>query len=246
MGFLTSEKKIHPSEIIQQDWIFGALILGAMFVSVFFVMAKTAQVNGVSVASVAGKMSVVIPVFFGIFLYNEKITILKFLGIAIALVAVYLTSVKDDSGSNKNGNLIYPILLFFGSGAIDTTLKYIEINYVPEEDVAIFSGTLFSIAAIFGILILIIKYFKERTSFGFKNIIAGVVLGVPNYYSIIFLIKALQVDGFESSTLFTINNVGIVVCSTIIGLILFKEKLSIKNVVGVILALVGIVMVTFA
>ena len=47
--------------------------------------------------------------------------------------------------------------LFLGSGAIDTTLKYVEVNFVPKGDVSIFSGSLFGIAALFGILILMIK-----------------------------------------------------------------------------------------
>ena len=246
LGFTVSEKSTSFKEVVSQDWIFGALILGAMFISVFFVMAKTAQVNGVSVASVAGKMSVVIPVLFGILLYNESVTLLKISGILIALVAVYLASVKEETKIEKQNNLIYPLLLFIGSGAIDTTLKYVEINFVAKEDVSIFSGTLFGIAAFFGILILLFKTIKKTETFGFKNVIAGIALGVPNYFSIIFLLKALQVEGFESSTLFTINNVGIVIVSTLIGVILFKEKMTTKNIIGVFLAILGIVMVTFA
>lgn len=246
LGFLLSEKSTTLLEVFSQRWIIGAFILGAMFISVFFVMAKTAQVNGVSVASVAGKMSVVIPVFFGILLYNESVTLLKISGIVIALVAVYLASVKEETKIEKQNNLIYPLLLFIGSGAIDTTLKYVEINFVAEEDVSIFSGTLFGIAAFFGILILLLKTIKKPERFGFKNIIAGIALGVPNYFSIIFLLKALQVEGFESSTLFTINNVGIVIVSTLIGVLLFKEKMTTKNIIGVFLAILGIVMVTFA
>ncbi len=71
-------------------------------------------------------------------------------------------------------------------------------------------------------------------------------MGVPNYYSIVFLIKALQTDGFESSTLFTLNNVAIVIVSSIVGLILFKEQFSIKNKIGVSLAILGIILVTLA
>ena len=85
-----------------------------------------------------------------------------------------------------------------------------------------------------------------REPFGFKNIIAGIVLGIPNYFTIVFLIKAMQTSGFESSTLFTINNVSVVVVSTLVGLLLFKEKFSLKNKIGVILAIIGIVLVTIA
>jgi drug/metabolite transporter (DMT)-like permease len=246
MGFALAESSFSINEVPNQPWFLGAVFLGALFVSIFFVMAMTAQKNGVSVASVAGKMSVVIPVFFGVFLYNESVTILKIIGIIIALVAVYLASVKEDRKENKNAGLLFPILLFLGSGIIDTTLKYVEVMYVSEKDVSIFSGSLFGIAAFFGLIILVIKTIKKREVFGLKNIIAGVVLGVPNYYSIVFLIKALQNKGFESSTLFTINNVGIVVVSTIVGILLFKEQFSTKNKIGVALAIVGIVIVALA
>jgi uncharacterized membrane protein len=216
-----------------------------LFVSIFFVMAMTAQKNGVSVTSIAGKMSVVVPVIFGVILYNESVTFLKLVGILIALLAVYLSSVKEQR-SKKNGTLFLPVLLFIGSGTIDTLLKYIQENYVADEDISIFSGSLFGIAGIFAFFILVIKMVKKRTSFGLKNILAGIILGVPNYYSIIFLIKALQNKNFESSTLFTINNVAIVVVSTLVGLLFFKEKFSIKNKIGVAMAILGIVLVTIA
>ncbi|AUC86596.1 hypothetical protein CW731_15480 [Polaribacter sp. ALD11] len=245
MGFLLAERQIPISEIYLEPWFSSALVLGALFIGIFFVMAMTSQQNGVSVASIAGKMSVVIPVLFGIILYNESVTFLKISGIIIALVAVYLASVKEDK-SEKKGNLLFPILLFLGSGTIDTLIKYVQVNHVADEDVSIFSGSLFGIAAIFGFIILVMKSIKKRTPFGLKNIIAGIILGVPNYYSIIFIIKALQNNAFESSTLFTINNVAIVIASTLVGLFLFKEKFSIKNKIGVALAILGIVLVTIA
>ena len=245
MGFFFAERQVPISEIYLEAWFFGALFLGVLFVSIFFVMAMTAQKNGVSVTSIAGKMSVVVPVIFGIILYNESVTFLKIVGILIALVAVYLSSVKDGQ-SEKKGTLLFPILLFIGSGVIDTTLKFIQQNYVAPEDVSIFSGSLFGIAGVFAFFILIIKTIRKRESFGYKNIIAGIILGIPNYYSIIFLIKALQNENFESSTLFTINNVAIVVVSTLVGLLFFKEKFSIKNKIGVAMAILGIILVTIA
>lgn len=246
LGFTFAERDFSVVEIPNQPWFLGALFLGALFVSIFFVMAMTAQKNGVSVASVAGKMSVVIPVFFGVFLYNESVTVLKIVGIVIALIAVYLASVKEDKIAAKNAGLLFPVLLFLGSGTIDTTLKYVETNYVDKADVSVFSGSLFAIAAFFAGIILIIKAIKKREKFGIKNCIAGLILGVPNYFSIVFLIKALQTEGFESSTLFTINNVGIVIVSTLVGILIFKEQFSIKNKLGVALAILGIVIVALA
>ena len=246
LGFTLAESTISIAGIINQPWVFGALALGLLFVSIFFVMALTAQQNGVSVVSVAGKMSVVVPILFGVYLYDESLGVFKIIGILIALLAVYLASVKEDAKKHEKAGLLLPIILFLGSGTIDTTLKYVQNMYVSENDVEIFSGSLFTFAAFFGILILLVKTIKKPEPFGLRNVVAGIVLGVPNYYSIVFLIKALQTKGFESSTLFTINNVSIVIVSTLVGFLVFREKFSLKNKIGILLAVVGIVLVAVA
>lgn len=245
LGMFSANTFNQLGSIPTQPWIYGAMFLGLLFVTIFFVMAMTAQKNGVSVASIAGKMSVVVPIIFGIILYNESVTVLKVVGIIIALVAVYLSSVKEEKSTQQAG-LLFPVLLFLGSGVIDTTLKYVETNYVTNNDVDFFSGSLFGFAAVFGLLILVFKQFVSKGKFELKSIIAGIALGIPNYYSIVFLIKALQNKNFESSTLFTVNNVGIVIVSTLVGLLLFSEKFSTKNKIGVALAVLGIILVTIA
>ena len=245
LGFLGSETKIPIADIFDKPWLPGAFALGILFILIFVLMAKTSQINGVSVASVASKMSVVIPVTFGILMYNESAPFVKVFGILLALVAVYLVSVKKEEIPLKD-SLLLPLLLFLGSGVIDTTIKYIEVNYVPDSEVSIFSGSLFGIAGFFGALFLVSKGFDSVRNFGVKNIIAGIVLGIPNYFSILFLIKALQTKGVESSSLFTLNNVGIVLLSSILGVVLFREVFSTKNYIGVLLAIVSILMIAFA
>ena len=60
------------------------------------------------------------------------------------------------------------------------------------------------------------------------------------------LIKALQNKDFESSTLFTINNVGIVILSALLGFFIFKESFSVQNKIGIVLAILGIALVSLA
>lgn len=242
-GYSLSETSIEIEQIPEQPWFLGAFSLGFLFIAVFNVMAITAQKNGLSVASVAGKMSVVIPVVFGIFVYKESAGFVKVLGIILALVAVYLSSAKSKNNSVKLKNLLFPLLLFVGSGLIDTSLKYIETAYVSEGDVPLFLATIFGFACVLGSFFLLIQMINGRFRFHWKNIIGGVALGIPNYYSIVFLLKALQTEGMESSTLFTINNVGIVVITTMVALFVFKEKLIKKNWIGIVLAVISILLV---
>ncbi|MDG2194222.1 MAG: EamA family transporter [Polaribacter sp.] len=242
-GYSLSEAPIEIEQIPDQSWFLGAFSLGFLFIAVFNVMAITAQKNGLSVASVAGKMSVVIPVVFGIFIYKESAGFVKVLGIILALVAVYLSSAKSENNPVKLKNLLFPLLLFVGSGLIDTGIKYVETTYVSEGDVPLFLATIFGFAFVLGSFFLLIQMINGRFQFRWKNIIGGVLLGIPNYYSIVFLLKALQTEGMESSTLFTINNVGIVVVTTMVALFVFKEKLVKKNWIGIVLAVISILLV---
>jgi multidrug transporter EmrE-like cation transporter len=77
-----------------------------------------------------------------------------------------------------------------------------------------------------------------------KSILGGIVLGIPNYFSLYFLIKMLDSEVFESSTIFTIHNVAIVMVSTLVGIVFFKEKISFRNGIGIALALTAIFLVT--
>jgi drug/metabolite transporter (DMT)-like permease len=243
LGFYLSDISIPFKEIPNEPWFFGAFLLSILFISVFNLMALTSQRNGLSVASVAGKMSVVIPIIFGMWVYNDSIGFVKIIGILLALVAVYLTSVKENNGKVKTNNLLFPILLFFGSGFIDTGLKYLKATSVQEGGVPIFSATIFALAFVLGVFILIIQIIKGNFKFHYKNVLGGILLGVPNYFSIVYLLKALSTEGMESSTAFTLNNVGVVILSTIFGLLIFKEKLIAKNWIGIVIAIASIILV---
>ncbi len=88
VAYSQSDVSYSLSEIPKQEWFFGAVILGFLFITIFNVMAKTVQKMGISVVAVASKMSVVFPILFGILIYKEAIGVYKVIGIILALIAV--------------------------------------------------------------------------------------------------------------------------------------------------------------
>lgn len=239
-GLLLFEEQIIPSEIIQTHWFKIAIGLGFLFIAIFNVMALTAQKNGLTVVSVASKMSVIIPIVFGIYVYNESAGFQKITGIVLALIAVYLTSVKQKDEAVLSKALYLPIILFFGSGVIDTSVNH----FAPKGNMQLFLAVIFGMAGCIGLIILSYKSIVLKEQFKIKSVPFGIMLGIANYCSMYFLLKALRVDGFESSSVFTINNVTIVAVSTLIGLLLFKEHISKTNWIGIIIAIVSIMLVT--
>ncbi|MBK5191632.1 MAG: DMT family transporter [Flavobacteriaceae bacterium] len=244
VGFFGFIKETDISLIPEKAWFPGTIFLGILFILVFNLAAITTQRSGLSVVSVATKMSVAIPVLFGIMYFNESSGTIKIIGIILALAAVYLTSIKSREGIPINKkNLIFPILVFLGSGIIDTSIKYLETSYVSKTDVALFSSSIFFIAGTIGTGILVVQGFMGTLKITGKNILGGIALGIPNFFSIYFLVMALRSEGFESSSIFTINNVAIVLVSTALGIALFKERLIPKNWIGIALAIISILLV---
>jgi drug/metabolite transporter (DMT)-like permease len=246
-GVTAYENSIKVTEISSYEWFYLSLALGSLFIIVFNLMALTTQRSGLSVVSVATKMSVVIPIIFGLVYYKESFGAIKIAGVFLALIAVYLSSTKTKDGLTvSRKDFIFPLLVFIGSGIIDTSLKFLENSFVAENDVPLFSATIFGAAACIGIIVIIFQAIKGDFSFQLKNIVGGIVLGIPNYFSIYFLVKALRSDLLDSSGIFTINNVAVVMVSTFFGILFFKEKLSTSNWFGMFLAVISIFLVTLA
>ncbi|GLU44481.1 EamA family transporter [Allomuricauda sp. NBRC 101325] len=243
VGLTLYEGKMDANLIIDSSWVLGPVFMGALFITVFNLMAKTSQVAGVSVASVATKMSLVIPVLLGVFLYKERLSFIEITGIVMALTAVYLVSARGKGLHVDRKHLLLPILVFLGSGIIDASIKYFEEQHLSDQEIPIFSSMIFGFAAISGLLFIAFKSNKTQMKLNLKNILGGVALGIPNYFSIYFLIRALRSDLLSSAAVFTINNVAIVMLSTLVGILLFKEKLSAKNWGGVAIAILSIILV---
>lgn len=247
-GVIGYQNSIELSAIPQYNWFYYTLALGALFIIVFNLMAITTQHSGLSVVSVATKMALVIPIAFGLWYYQEPLGPFKAAGIVLALIAVYLVALKKDSGIIlQKRNLVFPMLVFLGSGLIDTSLNFLQNDFITDKSlIPLFSSTIFMTAGVIGIMVLVVQKIKGVLVLEFKNIIAGIVLGIPNYFSIYFLVKALRSDLFDSSGIFTVNNVGIVIVSTLLGIVFFKEQLSIKNWIGITLAVISIALVSLA
>ena len=230
------------AELPGKPWFLSALALGVLFIIVFNLMAKTSQDLGVSVASVATKMSLALPVLAGVWLYQEQLGLFKIIGILLALLAVYFASVKKATRWQRK-SLLLPGLVFLGSGIIDVAIKYIQNFLVTSPEFPLFSSSVFGAAALTGLLFIGLREPKRYVQYGTKNVLAGIALGVPNFFSIYFLLRALNTPELASATVFTLNNTGIVMCTTLLGILLFQEQLSRTNWMGILLAIVSILLV---
>ncbi len=234
------------SALVVAEWRWLALLLGLIFIVSFNIMARSSQEAGVAISSVANKMSFVGPILFGIFFLGEHYSILQNIGVVMAIFAVILSS---GLGSTKleSTKLKLPILLFFAGLAIDIILHIGETQYIKEGENLLFTGSTFGIAAVLGLIYMIIMSIKEKSTPKLRDIIGGILLGIPNFFSIFFFLSALEESekaGWDSSSkLFPMANLGIIVVNALVGYFIFKEKLNRINYIGILLALLSIALI---
>jgi drug/metabolite transporter (DMT)-like permease len=233
---------------IDEEWFKWALLMGFLFISIFNIIALSSVKVGVTVTQTSNKLSLIIPVLFSWYVYHETIGWVKWAGIVLALIAVILTMLKAEKSAKKHAIWVYalPLILFIGSGMIDTLTNYVTAHFIKNDTMAntyLIAG--FFVAAFLGFLVLLLLYVFKQKTFHIKHLIAGIVLGVPNYFSIFYLIKALNMKGLSSSAVIPINNIGILFIVTLFGVFIFKERLSKLNILGVVLTVVSMLLIYF-
>lgn len=241
--FITSEPWTNKLENLE-SWGMIAFMCSALFISLFLLMGKSSQLNGVAKTSIAVKMSMAVSILAMVIYYNESLGIFKIAGIALAFLGVILVSKPDGSAKQSAGWMLF--ILFFGSGLLDFLLNYVQNLPLIHFNSSMFTSVGFLGAGTIGLFALTIQLIRKKVQFAFRNIIAGILLGIPNYFSIYMLIEAYSTTNLEDSTILSITNVAIVALSGFIGFSLFKEKLTKRKIVGLATSIFAIIVLFFA
>lgn len=138
-----------------------------------------------------------------------------------------------------------PLVLFVGSGLLDTMIKYVEQGFLDEGNKNDYLITAFGVAAVIGLMLLVLQLITGKERFDPRSMLAGLLIGIPNYFSIWCLVRVLKDYGTRSASIIPINNMGIVLFSALMAWLLFREHLTRVNIAGVVLALLAIALIAY-
>jgi len=158
ISFFSVPEKISVQDFSGARWLYLALILGGLFIAAFYLFARSAQKAGVAVTAISSRMSVMIPVMVGFFLFNEPSGLAKIGGILVALVALYLTLIKEEKKELKLKYILLPLLVFLFTGIVDSLLKTAKQLFIEnEQEHALFLATIFSLSFVIGLVVQLVK-----------------------------------------------------------------------------------------
>jgi uncharacterized membrane protein len=233
------------------------LALGTMFVVAFMLIGLTTQKVSVTAASLAGNMSLVIPVLFGLFVFknnNKEFTLLNYAGLLIALAALGLGAIQLNPQKQKEQNPDYatsalvwllPIMTFIGSGTNNTLINFLSSKYYAPAQTTVFMIIACTGAIVVGTSALVYKILLKGEKLELRSIVGGLLLGIPNFLSLYFLLLALASFGNSAAFVFPIYNILSMLVSSLAAWLIYKEKLNHYNRIGLALAVLAILLISY-
>lgn len=212
------------------------LSLGILLPSVFVFMSKAVDYAGIVRSDAAQRLALFLQIIAAFFIFNESIAGLRLVGVILAFVALFLLLSKPTNAmENAQKGMLFLILVWLGYGVIGVLFKLIS------KMGGAFPTTLF-ISFVLAGSIMFIYLVLAKTKWTVPSFIGGILLGCLNFFNILFYIKAHQAFSDSPSIVFAGMDLGVICAGALIGALVFKERISRKNALGLALAIIAIVL----
>lgn len=225
-----------------RDLFVPASLLGSLFVLIFSITGLSAQKAGAARTTIAGRMSLVLTITGTIILFNERIGVWTIIGIGLALVGLALTTATERNNGMAAGQWLLPTLLFLCSGAADIAVAYIQRTLTHASNASTLPTLCFGASALVSILLLFIRREQEALRHA-RTWLGGILLGVINYASLLFLVRALGAGVHPASVIFPAMNILAILFATAAGLLLFKERPSARQWTGIVFCIASLILI---
>ncbi|MFC5683373.1 EamA family transporter [Flavobacterium sp. MAHUQ-51] len=221
-------------------FLYGSL--GVLLPVVFMFLITSIKNIGIVKTDAAQRLSLFVSILAAWLVFGEVFSMIKLIGIVIGFLALFCVLYK--TSDVENTNLKYPILVFLGFGVIDILFKKVAAFTLVPYTTSLF--VIFAIALLIMSIIVVYENLKLKNTIEIKNFLFGLLVGCLNFGNILFYLKAHQLYSTNPSTVFAGMNMGVIFLGSVVGIIVFKEKLSKLNFVGLLLALVSIVFIVLS
>lgn len=213
-------------------------ITGIFFIANFFIYSKSVYYNGVGISIASMRVSLLIPVLLSTVWYFDRLTVWQWVGTFLVFVTLFLLL------PDKRKILKEPlsaawllVLLFICTGIGDATLKVYEVEFSQLIDKQRFMSIVFAVSFFIGLIAISIQ---NQWKFTRTEILFGFALGVPNLYTTIFLIEALE--RMNGAIVYSGVNMLTVLGGTLLGVTRWGDRLSRIQWAGIFLTIGAILL----
>lgn len=219
----------------------GTLGMGAaagfFYVSALVLMQTSVHRNGAGLTSAFARLGLVISLLVSVLFFGERPAALQFTGVGLVLAALALINADGKGGSRQGFWLL--LLTLLCSGGADAMSKVFEELGNPAEDTRFFFW-LFVTALLLTVCLALWERKRTGKKLMLREFAAGAAVGIPNYFSSYLLLRALQ--SLPAFLVFPVFSTGTILLVLLAGLLLFRERLTKRQALGVGLILAALVL----
>lgn len=210
------------------------IIYGASLYFAQFFLIKAINEGNTSISTFFYSCGFLGPTFFSIFVYDEKVSFFKILGIVLILLSLLITI--DGKGKTSVKWFIYVFAALFCNAFCGITQKIFAMSEYNAQQSS-FMIVVFLVGTVIAFIFAPKKRSLPTAPFLKTSFMSGLALGSVNMLNV-FIAKRLP-----GSIVFPCINSGGIVFSAILAGILFKEKLSTKKIIGIAIGITAIFMI---
>lgn len=217
---------------------------GALFIGGFVLFSYAILLAGMSLATGVMRLAVAVPFLASWFIWGEEPSGAQLAGLALAGVAFFLIARRAeqpaaDPQAKRPASTTWQVagvlaLLFLAGGAVDTSMKAFDELYAATSSRALFLLMVFGVAFGLGLGWVVRRGMRSGQWVRREEVSLGLVLGLVNYGSAEFILQAIS--RLSGPFVFPANNIAIVVGAAVLGVVVWGERLSGTNKLGLGLA----------
>jgi drug/metabolite transporter (DMT)-like permease len=177
-------------------------------------------------------------------LYSELLSPFLWIGIGLSILSIFLiTSSKSTEKKTNSTAFWYILIIWLGSGIVDSIIKITTIQAGSLKDWV--SDGIYQSCMIFSIIYLLYLLLFKKKKLHWTSIGLGLILGFINYFSLYAFVQSNALRNIAASVFFPINNMGIIIFTSLFSVLLFKEELGKKALWGLGLGILGILAILY-
>lgn len=206
---------------------------GLLYLSSFVLLQWNVKKNGVVLSATFMKLGLLVPIAGSVLLLREIPSLMQLIGFCIAIVAIVLINfTPDPSATQFRFGLI---LLLLGGGCADGMAKVFETLGNPDLSPQFL---FYTFAAAFVLCIALMLQQKQCP--GLPEVFFGFLIGIPNYFSAKFLLKALE--SVPAVVAYPTYSVATIFVVTMAGVFLFRERLQQRQWIALGIILIALIL----
>ena len=209
------------------------VVSGLFFMGSFMLLQWNTRVNGIVLSSMFMKLGVMVPTLMAIAVFHEVPKPAQVAGMVIAVGAILLINLEK--GSGKAASSLGLVVLLLAGGATDGMSKIFE-----ELGVSALKNHFLLYTFIVAFALCVAVCLVKRQGLTASDLLFGLLIGIPNYGSARFLL--LSLSDVPAMIAYPTYSVASIVMVTLVGVAVFKEKLSRRQIVSMLLIFAALVL----